>query len=396
MPPRPPVQPYRPSYGPAARPASAAPGAPQYRPVPPVPRPVPQYRPVPPRPGPAAPPRGVPYGQWSMPAPAPYRSPVPQPAWAPAPPAAKGGGAWIAILLVTIVVLVAVLLGTAVVLLRARTGTEAAPPTTGTTFAGPTNGAPTSGGATGTGGATPSGTAALQGNPLFANASTALPAQACNATGWPSDSAAGTRFFASVSPCLDRAWESAMTATGLRYREPTVVVPSGTRLSSPCGTVDLQAENVAAFYCPSNETLYMPPQGLQVSHYGNQPVIYLSVFAHEYGHHVQLVSGVLAASNRLERQYGRTSDRALELSRRTELQAQCFAGLFLKSVSDTGGQFTSRDYRTAYEDQERGDPPGETRTHGTSAHAQGWWNTGYQTNRVARCNTWAASSGDVA
>lgn len=131
--------------------------------------------------------------------------------------------------------------------------------------------------------------------------------------------------------------------------------------------------------------------------YGNKPVIYLAVFAHEYGHHVQRVSGIITAQTRIERQYGRMSDRGLESSRRLELQAQCFSGLLVKSVSDTGGQFTRADYPTAYEDQQRGDRPGDPdRTHGTSAHSQAWWDTGYQTNRLARCNTWSASPTDVA
>ncbi|RDH13862.1 neutral zinc metallopeptidase, partial [Tsukamurella pulmonis] len=220
--------------------------------------------------------------------------------------------------------------------------------------------------------------------------------QPCNAVGWPSDSAAGKRFFASLAPCFDRAWGAAMRAAGLEYRAPTVLVPTGSRISSPCGSTNLETENVAAFYCSSNEALYMPPKGLNVDRYGNQPAIYLAVFAHEYGHHVQLVSGILTAQGRIENLSGRTSEAGLESSRRLELQAQCFSGLFVKSVSDTGGQFTSADYRTVYEDQERGNRPGALRDHGTYAHSQGWWDTGYQSNRLARCNTWAASSGDVA
>jgi predicted metalloprotease len=310
----------------------------------------------------------------------------------------------VVLLLATIVVLVAVILGSAVLYLGTRDtttdtgiGGEVSPTITPGNSTASTSGTTTSTTSTTSApGATPTGTAALQGNPLFANPNAGLITQACNADGWPSNSTAGKRFFDSITPCLDRAWSAALTGAGISYRAPTVLVPTGTRLSSPCGVTDLSQENVAAFYCPTNETLYMPPQGLQVNRYGNQPVIYLAVFAHEYGHHVQLVTGILDASSRFERQYGRSSTRGLEMSRRTELQAQCFGGMFTRSVSDTGGQFTRADYRTAYEDQERGDPPGESRTHGTNAHAQGWWNTGYQTNRLARCNTWSASSTDVA
>ncbi|CAM5418617.1 Metalloprotease OS=Tsukamurella paurometabola (strain ATCC 8368 / DSM / CCUG 35730 / CIP 100753/ JCM 10117 / KCTC 9821 / NBRC 16120 / NCIMB 702349 / NCTC 13040) OX=521096 GN=Tpau_1467 PE=4 SV=1 [Tsukamurella paurometabola] len=385
----------------------------------------PQYRqvPAPRRPVPAAPPRAVPYNQWSMPAASPYRPPAgprqptlpagypPQPGWqhagwAPRPAAAKNDNTWLIVLLITIVVLIAILLGTAVLYLGARSGTEAGP----TTSAAPTSTVDRTTSATRTtattsttspagtvAGTTPTGTAALQGNPLYASASTGLITQACNADGWPSTSSAGKRFFDSIAPCLDRAWTAAMRSANLSYRSPTVLVPTGDLISSPCGSVNLATENVAAFYCPTNETLYMPPKGLDVDRYGNKPVIYLAVFAHEYGHHVQRVSGIITAQTRIERQYGRMSDRGLESSRRLELQAQCFSGLLVKSVSDTGGQFTRADYPTAYEDQQRGDRPGDPdRTHGTSAHSQAWWDTGYQTNRLARCNTWSASPTDVA
>ncbi|WP_336670672.1 neutral zinc metallopeptidase [Tsukamurella sp. USMM236] len=397
VPPRAPVRPYRPTYGPAATQAP------------------PQYRPVPPRPGPAAPPRGVPYGQWSMPAPAPYggrvspypRPSYPQPAWTPRPPASGGAGPWIAVLVIALVALIALVLGTAVAVVGS-TSTEAGPATTSTTVEVPTTAETTttepttsttstrSRSAVPTAGATPTGTAALQGNPLYGGSSAGLVTQPCTAVGWPSNSATGKRFFDSLAPCLDRAWSAAMTAAGLSYRTPAVVVPTGSQISSPCGTTDLSTEDVAAFYCSSNETLYMPLTGLGVSHYGNQPVIYLAVFAHEYGHHVQMISGILPAQVRVERQDGRTSETGLESSRRLELQAQCFSGLFVKSVSDTGGQFTSADFRTVYEDQERGDKPGNPRDHGSSVHYQAWWNSGYQSNRLAQCNTWAASSSDVA
>lgn len=385
----------------------------RYQPVPPV-----RYQAVPARHQVGAPPRAVPAAQWQMATPMPYRTPISgpysppygYPGWNPRQPPSRNGNAAVIALVLLIVALLTLLLGLSVVYVSGTTDTGAGRTTevfgptgltsttsetvtTTTTTAATTT---TSAFGTTSSATTPTGTAALQGNPLYANPTSGLIRQACNAVGWPADSASGKRFFDSVTPCLDRAWGTALNAAGLEYREPTVVVPAGTRISNPCGSVDLASENVAAFYCPANETLYMPPQGLQVSRYGNQPAIYLAVFAHEYGHHVQMVSGILSAGNRLERQYGRQSERGLEASRRSELQAQCFSGLFFRSVSDTGGQFTRADYPTVLDDQERGDPPGSLRTHGTFQHSQGWWNTGYQRGQLAPCNTWAASSSDVA
>ncbi|OHU96086.1 hypothetical protein BKN37_22785 [Mycobacterium talmoniae] len=243
--------------------------------------------------------------------------------------------------------------------------------------------------------ATPTGTAALQGNPLFANFGAGLARQACNSVGWPFNNDAAKVFFDSVTPCLDTVWRSLVTTTtGLTYRSPQVLVPTGTVITSPCGTEEI-GPRVAAFYCPGNQTLYMPPSGLQVDENGNQPIIYIAVFAHEFGHHIQEVTGISSAAWQQMRAEGVESAAGLEMSRRLELEAQCFSGMFVGSIVDSGGMFTQADYQTAYEDQLRGDHTGGPRDHGTDAHAQGWWRQGGDTGQIGQCNTWLAPPSDV-
>ncbi|MEZ0363499.1 neutral zinc metallopeptidase [Mycobacterium sp. pUA109] len=355
---------------------------------------------------PAAPPRAVPQTRWGVyQAVDPFGSPLSPAAAAPAAPPKTRPVTPIVLGAAAIVVALIVVAGAVVVVAKkGTTSTASGPittasasatvttPVTTTSYPTSTTRRTTSTSTTKT---TPTGTAALQDNPLFANFGAGLQRQVCNPVGWPSDAAAGKAFFDSLAPCLDTAWKPLVASTGLAYRAPAVLVPTGTVISSPCGTEDLNSNNVAAFYCGSNQTLYMPIPGLQPGRYGDQPIIYISVFAHEFGHHIQNVTGILAAELDLEHNAGPRSDAGLEASRRTELEAQCFSGMFVGSITDTGGMFTQADYQTNYDDQRRGDRAGEPRDHGTSAHEQGWWKLGGDTDQIGQCNTWLAPASDV-
>ncbi|MDF0528749.1 neutral zinc metallopeptidase [Tsukamurella sp. 8F] len=332
------------------------------------------------------------HGRYVLPAPrtiAPYPPPQAAMGWA-AP--RRAGVATPVIVVIAAVTVISIVLVAAVVVALGRAGQE--------TISAPSTPLPGPGSATAAAtavpGATPTGDAALAANPLYSQPTLGLPRQRCDPVGWPSDTAAGEKFFASITPCLAKAWKEVLATVGLGYHDPQVVVPSGNLVVTPCGVENLASGNVAAFYCSGNETLYMPPKGLDVDHYGDKPIIYIAVFAHEFGHHVQNVTGTLRAEKLKARAVGARTAAGLEFSRRAELQAQCFSGLFVGSIVGTGGRFGQGDYTTAYDDQERGDYPGSPRDHGTSAHAQGWWQRGGKDQRVASCNTWSASSADVA
>jgi predicted metalloprotease len=240
-------------------------------------------------------------------------------------------------------------------------------------------------------GSSPSGPDKLGDNPLFsASGPTSV---TCTLPRWQSVPAASNAYFTAALPCLDRAWEPVLQSVNLPFHEPKLAFPSGKTWSSPCGSVS--QEEAAAFYCNGDQTLYMPMSGLQTDDIGDHAGAYLAVFAHEYGHFVQDVSGVLTAAH--EQEYGGNnpdSDASLEVSRRIELQAQCFSGLFLAAAVGHGS-VDSTVARDAQDTQDRGDQPGERRDHGTSAHASAWWTQGFVKKTVSQCNTWLASSSDV-
>jgi uncharacterized protein len=119
--------------------------------------------------------------------------------------------------------------------------------------------------------------------------------------------------------------------------------------------------------------------------------------AHEFGHHLQGASGML--SEYAQRSYGTKSrgERYL-LSRRLELQAQCFEGIFLAVTAESIGISSSdRDQLRmwhAYTGDE--DPPGSRKPdHGSSAAQIRWLNRGMESADFGRCNTWTAKKKSV-
>ena len=236
--------------------------------------------------------------------------------------------------------------------------------------------------------------AKLGDNPLFDVGG--LPATNCPLSRWTTDPAGAEQFFRSALPCLNAAWGPVLKAAGLPFAPPDVAFPSGTSFTTPCGNQSIG--HIVAFYCGRDHTLYVPFAGLQSDMYGAHPGVYLALFAHEYGHHVQSLSGILGAytKERYEKDNGDSNnDAGWELSRRLELQAQCFSGMFLAATSgrgDVDGNITHE----AQTSQDRGDHNGPPLDHGTDQHTIGWWTAGFQGNSLARCNTWLSSTADVA
>ncbi|BBY99371.1 neutral zinc metallopeptidase [Mycolicibacterium fallax] len=233
---------------------------------------------------------------------------------------------------------------------------------------------------------TPTGEAALSRNPLFATSEAGLPKQPCNPVGLPKDTATAQAFYAVVQQCLENGWRPLITGAQLDYRPPEVMVANSTAMSSPCGA----AEGIwVAFYCSTNEMVYMPLDVMSSTPGNDEPLMYVSVFAHEFGHHVQALSGVTGESWPRRKYAGENTAAGLEISRRGELQAQCFSGMFVGSITDSGGIFT----RAEFDDRTYGEARLENgyRDHGTPQHQQAWWLHGAERNQLRDCNTWAAS-----
>jgi predicted metalloprotease len=115
-------------------------------------------------------------------------------------------------------------------------------------------------------------------------------------------------------------------------------------------------------------------------------------FAHEYGHHVQQMTGILDASWRRQRQH-RTTAGALQESRRRELQASCFGNVYLGADRQwfpfTGQLLTMWNFTVTHSGDEYSRP--RIRDHGSRLN-HGWWaKRGFFSANPGLCNTFTAS-----
>ncbi|MEV5647730.1 neutral zinc metallopeptidase [Nocardia sp. NPDC052254] len=129
--------------------------------------------------------------------------------------------------------------------------------------------------------------------------------------------------------------------------------------------------------------------------YGDRWYVYLAVFAHEYGHHVQAISGISQKSSRDRYNAGVSSATGLELSRRLELEAQCFGGMFFGSSLFVGTITNDQGYFVKQDNYDRGDDHSDVRDHGANQHYGAWYAQGEEHNRTWMCNTWNSPSDAV-
>ncbi|MFI7526479.1 neutral zinc metallopeptidase [Nocardia salmonicida] len=233
--------------------------------------------------------------------------------------------------------------------------------------------------------------AALGEHPLSTDRNAGLFDIACPYAPWGPQADQARRFYESALTCMNEAWSTVMSQKLLPFSEPKLEVPTLAALaSSPC--TSSSSRSFAAFYCPTNRTIYMPMDTIGIDRYGSDSVIYLGTLAHEYGHHVQTISGISSEANVKRWIFGEGAEGELEMSRRLELQAQCFAGMFFTAAYDS---MTPDQYTRALSDRSgRGDYHGDARDHGSPTNNGDWVQRGAK-NSLAECNTWNAPANSV-
>lgn len=225
----------------------------------------------------------------------------------------------------------------------------------------------------------------LSGNPLLVPG-TGLPQVTCRLPKLGRSGEALTAYYEAAIGCLGEAWRPVLEGVRKPFSAPKLRIEAG---KSWCGEAPSEDE-ATAYYCSGDKVIFMPQDRL-LEEAGLDQAAHLAVLAHEYGHHVQALSGILGAFHRKASGFDEESPERLDLARRAELQANCFSGMFIASVAGRG----SVSARLADDAVDSFRDTISDETHGTVKHQVRWGKTGFENNSTASCNTWTAPADEV-
>jgi uncharacterized protein len=206
-----------------------------------------------------------------------------------------------------------------------------------------------------------------------------------------------------ASASLEAYWQQEGPAIGLDYVGPQDFVLFSGATATGCGSA---SSATGPFYCPPDQTIYIDVTFYDElrSRFGSSggPLAEMYVVAHEWGHHVQNLAGILERAQ--DGQTGPTSNAV-----RVELQADCFAGAWAANASEVPDEsgvpflqpLTDAQIADALsaasavgddriQEATQGQVSPHTFTHGTSEQRQGWFMTGFNEGAGA-CDTFSVS-----
>jgi predicted metalloprotease len=227
---------------------------------------------------------------------------------------------------------------------------------------------------------------------------------------WQSDSAPQdatpeqaeqVEFVRAILGSTEDSWSEIFEASGQRYSAPRMVVFQGA-VDSACGRASAA---VGPFYCPPDRQVYLDLdffREMEQRFHAAGDLARAYVIAHEVGHHVQNLTGVMQKVERA-RALGQPTEGADGLSVRQELQADCYAGVWAKQSQERLKWLQPGDIESALgaataigddalQRQAQGYAVPDSFTHGTSAQRVRWFKTGFDSGDLSRCDTFRTSS----
>ena len=204
----------------------------------------------------------------------------------------------------------------------------------------------------------------------------------------------GRAFVATVLADTEDTWSEIFSASGQDYPEPTLTLFSDS-VNSACG---FASAATGPFYCPSDRNVYIDLgffAELQQRFGAPGDFAEAYVIAHEIGHHVQNVLGILPEVHQRKAALGEAEANALSV--KTELQADCFAGVWAnhtqqKGLLEAGDVEEAMTAASAVGDdklqqQGQGHVVPDSFTHGTSEQRATWFRRGLESGKVDSCDT---------
>jgi predicted metalloprotease len=227
--------------------------------------------------------------------------------------------------------------------------------------------------------------------------------QSTRRTGAPKDQMGD--FVAAMLGNTEDTWTAIFQNSSQQYRAPKLRLFEGSEQGG-CGFAQAA---MGPFYCPTDKRIY-----LDTSFFRDMRVRFRGcsgkacefaeayVIAHEVGHHVQNLLGILPKAQSEQRAAG-NKVAANRIQVRVELQADCFAGVWAHHSNQRWNSIEPGDVEAALQtaaaigddrlqQQSKGYVVPDAFTHGSSAQRQRWFTIGLKEGKVSACNTFAAAS----
>jgi predicted metalloprotease len=210
------------------------------------------------------------------------------------------------------------------------------------------------------------------------------------------------RFVSAVLAQNEDVWSEILPAQkNIRFKPSPLVLFSGATRSG-CGAAQ---SAMGPFYCPTDGKMYLDTSffnDMKAKLGGGGDFAYAYVIAHEMGHHIENLLGVLPRVQRAQQQAS-SQAQANNLSVRVELMADCLAGVWAANADRKWQILEQGDIEKAIatasaigddrlQKASRGYAVPDSFTHGSSAQRVAWFQKGLKTGQVDACNTFANTS----